>query len=151
MFHVEGCERVSNRCPISGLVDCLLTLVFAVGRKRIFAETFWFFFPAVSRSLTGCFRRKIGEVSAGRRGYSYCQKSYEIYPTPLLKNYCFFDVSPILLPQLPVILRDTAGEKEKCNLSHSLKFRSIPTDFLLNPISTYLRQWCQLFVDYIGN
>ncbi len=108
--------------------------------KRIFAETFWSFFPAVSRSLTGCFRRKIGEVSAGRRGYSYCQKSYEIYPTPLLRNYCFFGLFSISLPQLPAILRGAAGEKEKCDLSYSLKFRSIPTDFLLNLISTYLRQ-----------
>ena len=149
MFHVEGCEGVSNRCPISGSVDCLLTLVFAVGRKKNIRRDILVLLPC--RSLTGCFRRKIGEVSAGRRGYSYCQKSYEIYLTPLLRDYCFFGLFSISLPQLPAILRDTAGEKEKCDLSHSLKFRSIPTDFLLNPISTYLRQWCQLFVDYIGN
>ena len=31
--------------------------------------------------------------------------------TPLLRNYCFFGVSPIFLTQYPVMLRDTAGEK----------------------------------------
>nr|DAW95762.1 MAG TPA: hypothetical protein [Caudoviricetes sp.] len=31
--------------------------------------------------------------------------------------------------QHPVMLRDTAGEKEKCNPSHSPKFMSIPTVF----------------------
>ena len=31
--------------------------------------------------------------------------------TPLLRNGCFFGVSPILLTQHPVRLRDTAGEE----------------------------------------
>ena len=38
MFHVEGCERVSNRCPISGLVDCLLTLVFAGREEKEYSQ-----------------------------------------------------------------------------------------------------------------
>ena len=59
----------------------------------------------------------------------YSQKSYEIFPTPLLRNDCFFGVSPILLMQHPVMLRDTAGEKEERNSSHSPKFMSIPVVF----------------------
>ena len=74
------------------------------------------------------------------------------YPTKLRRDKTVqSDTFNLSLPQLPAILRGAAGEKEKCDLSYSLKFRSIPTDFLLNLISTYLRQWCQLFVDYIGN
>ena len=38
MFHVEGCEGVSNRCPISGSVDCLLTLVFAGREEKEYSQ-----------------------------------------------------------------------------------------------------------------
>ena len=37
--------------------------------------------------------------------------------TPLLRNGCFFSVSPIFLTQHPVMLRDTAGEKVRMFLS----------------------------------
>ena len=45
--------------------------------------------------------------------FRFSRKSEGIFMhlTPLLRNYCFFGVSPIFLTQYPVMLRDTAGEK----------------------------------------
>ena len=63
---------------------------------------------------------------------SYSQKVYEIFSTLLLRDYCIFGLSPISLPQLLVMLRDTTGEKEKFNPFHSLKFMFTLTDFLLS-------------------
>ncbi|WP_346979126.1 hypothetical protein, partial [Barnesiella intestinihominis] len=50
----------------------------------------------------------------------YSQKFYEILSTPLLRNYRIFGVSPIFLTQLPVILRDTAGEKNRPDTQESI-------------------------------
>ena len=50
----------------------------------------------------------------------YSQKFYEILSTPLLRNYRIFGVFPILLTQLPVIPRDTAGEKNKHDIQESI-------------------------------
>ena len=92
--------------------------------------------PAVSRSITGCrpaiggeeqtrytgkyyppplcfAQQNIGEVARSDGGVNpYSKKTYEIFSTPLLRNYRFFGVSPIPLMQLPVMLRDTVGEKK---------------------------------------
>ena len=45
--------------------------------------------------------------------FRFSRKSEGIFMhlTPLLRNYCFFGVSLILLTQHPVMLRETAGEK----------------------------------------
>ena len=74
-------------------------------------------------------RKNIGEVSRSDGGVnSYSQKVYEIFSTLLLRDYCIFGLSPISLPQLLVMLRDTTGKKEKFNPFHSLKFMFTPTD-----------------------
>ncbi len=39
------------------------------------------------------------------------KKVYEIFSTLLLRDYCISGLSPISLPKLPVMLRDTAREK----------------------------------------
>ena len=44
--------------------------------------------------------------------------------TLLLRNYCFFGVSPIFLTQYPVMLRDTAGEKVRMFLSCCIEILS---------------------------
>ena len=51
--------------------------------------------------------------------FRFSRKSEGIFMhlTPLLRNYCFFGVSPIFLTQYPVMLRDTAGEKVRMFLS----------------------------------
>ena len=54
--------------------------------------------PAVSRGITRCFAiQNIGEVSRSDGGVKfYNQKSYMLSSsTPLLRNYCFFGLSPI--------------------------------------------------------
>ena len=70
MFHVEGCEGVSNRCPISGSVDCLLTLVFAGREEKEYSQRH--FGPSSLPCpviLQGVLRQQnIGAVSEGQRG-----------------------------------------------------------------------------------
>ena len=115
-------------------------------------------------ALRGVLHSKIQGRCAVTEGLIHTIKIYPIFPTPLLRNYCFFGLSPILLrntgekveqfplttktpnhkeksspspPPCPITLRDTAEEKEKCNPSYSLKFRSIPSNFLLNRKKLY--------------
>ena len=54
--------------------------------------------------------------------------------TPLLRNYCFFGVSPIFLTQYPVMLRDTAGEKGKCRFLSFINIQVYPHEFSTEPI-----------------
>ena len=53
--------------------------------------------------------------------FRFSRKSEGIFMhlTPLLRNYCFFGVSPIFLTQYPVMLRDTAGEEDNSFLYFS--------------------------------
>ena len=64
----------------------------------------------------------------------YSQKFYEILSTPLLRNYCIFGVSLIFLMQLPVIPRDTAGEKVRMFCLVAQKTRRIVTSNAFNPL-----------------
>ena len=92
----EGRESDNNECIC--FLNCILDLS-----------------PAVSRSLMGCSRRNIGGVLVGREGVnSTIEKSYVIFFNPSPQKWRFFGVSPILL-------RNTAGEKCKCNPSFSIK------------------------------
>ena len=64
--------------------------------------------------------QNIGKVAhSDGGGNPYSKKTYEIFSTPLLRNCRYFGVSPILLTQHPVRLRDTAGEKE--NAVHRIR------------------------------
>ena len=76
-----------------------------------------------------CIAKYRGDVRRTERLILIAQKTHEIFSTPLLRNCRFFGVSPILLTQHLIMLRETAGEKEERNSSHSPKFMPIPVVF----------------------
>ena len=75
-----------------------------------------------------------GKSSQSKRINPYSQKTCEIFPTLLL---C-------------LRWRIEAGEKEKYNPFHSLKFRSIPTKFLLSRLSFPRLGRKYIIIQYIG-
>ena len=70
--------------------------------------------PCVSvREYRGSVRRT--------RGLTLTVKNFMLsFSHPLLRNYRFFGLFPILFTQLPAIPLDTAGEKDKYDPSHSI-------------------------------
>ena len=55
------------------------------------------------------------------RGLTLTVKNFMLsFSRPLLRNYRFFGLFPILFTQLPAMPLDTAGEKDKYDPSHSI-------------------------------
>lgn len=65
-----------------------------------FWTAFWLSPPAVSRNLTGCYRRNIGGVPVGREGVnSTIEKSYVIFFNPSPQKRLFLRCLPYIAPQ----------------------------------------------------
>ena len=68
--------------------------------------------PAVSRSIAGCSVREYRGSVRRTRGLTLTVKNFMLsFSRPLLRNYRFFGLFPILFTQLPAMPLDTAGRR----------------------------------------